>query len=80
MKSFCALLVVLFVALLVPSDLHAYLGPGAALSAFGALLALVASVVVGVFGFIWYPIKRIMRAMKRKSAPTESVPVDSTSS
>lgn len=43
----------------------AYLGPGAGLSAIGSLLALVLAVVVAIFGFLWYPVKRLMK--KRRS-------------
>lgn len=39
----------------------AYVGPGAGLSAIGAFLALVAGVFVAIAGFIWYPIKRLIR-------------------
>lgn len=54
---------------LLPSPAHAYIGPGAGLSAIGSLLALLAAAVVALFGFIWYPIKRALRALKggRKS-------------
>ena len=62
----------LLVAIL-PSDAHAYIGPGAGLSAFGALLALVATVIVAIFGFVWYPIKRLMRSLKRRQAGREAV-------
>ena len=58
---------------LVPSDGHAYIGPGAGLSAFGALLALVVTVIVAIFGFVWYPIKRLVRSMKRRRAQGETV-------
>ncbi len=48
----------------------AYIGPGAGLSAIGALLAIVAGLVVGVLGFVWYPIKRVLK--NRKTADEES--------
>ena len=54
--------------LLAPSVAHAYVGPGAGISAVGSLLALVAAVIVAIFGFLWFPIKRLMR--KKKAAPT----------
>ena len=41
----------------------AYVGPGAGLSAIGAFFALVAGVLVAIVGFIWYPIKRLIRWM-----------------
>lgn len=46
----------------------AYVGPGAGLSAIGAFLAVVAAVIVTLFGFIWYPIKRILRIKKKKES------------
>lgn len=64
----------LAVSMLVPSEAAAYIGPGAGLSAFGALIALVGAIIVGIFGFIWYPIKRVIRMLKAKSAP--QVPVE----
>jgi hypothetical protein len=44
----------------------AYIGPGAGLTAIGAFLALVLGVIVAFFGFLWYPVKRLLR--KRKVA------------
>ena len=48
----------------------AYIGPGAGLSAIGALLAIVAGLVIGVFGYVWYPIKRVLK--NRKTADEEA--------
>jgi hypothetical protein len=63
---------------LAPSNLYAYVGPGAGLSAFGALVSLVGGVFLGILGFIWYPIKRLIRAVKRRREPQpESLPADS---
>jgi hypothetical protein len=45
----------------------AYLGPGAGLSAIGAFLALIVGVIVAFFGFIWYPVKRLLRKGKTAS-------------
>ena len=59
------ILATILVAVL-PSNAEAYIGPGAGLSAFGALLALVVAVIVAVFGFVWYPIKRLTRSLKRR--------------
>jgi hypothetical protein len=39
----------------------AYVGPGAGLSAIGSVLALLAAIVAAIFGFLWYPIKRMLR-------------------
>jgi uncharacterized membrane protein YidH (DUF202 family) len=53
-------------AFLMPSTATAYVGPGAGLSAIGSLLALIAAVVLAVVGFLWYPLKRIMRKRKNR--------------
>ena len=45
----------------------AYIGPGAGLSAIGALIALVFAIIVAIFGFVWYPIRRIMKGRRRNS-------------
>ncbi len=44
----------------------AYIGPGGVLSAIGSFLALLAAVVLALFGFVWYPIKRVMRARRER--------------
>ena len=46
----------------------AYVGPGAGLSAIGAFLAILAGIVVAIVGFIWYPIKRLIRGVKRSAS------------
>jgi hypothetical protein len=38
----------------------AYLGPGAGLVAIGSFLALVVGVIAAFFGFLWYPVKRLL--------------------
>lgn len=48
----------------------AYIGPGAGISAIGAALALLAAVFFAIVGFVWYPVKRMMR--KRKAAQAEA--------
>ncbi|GGX67570.1 hypothetical protein GCM10007385_40900 [Tateyamaria omphalii] len=60
---------------LVPATAHAYVGPGAGLTAIGTMIALVAALVLAVVGFVWYPIKRMVRARKAKTdiqAPRET--------
>ena len=54
MKMFNALLQV-FALMLVSLSAHAYIGPGAGLTAIGAALALVGAILLGIVGFLWYP-------------------------
>jgi hypothetical protein len=52
------------VFLLWATPAFAYLGPGAGLAAIGAFLALILGVIVAFFGFLWYPVKRVLRRRK----------------
>ena len=56
---------------LTPVAAPAYIGPGAGLSAVGSLLALLGAVLLILVGFIWYPVKRIMRRRKAARAARE---------
>ncbi len=53
---------------LASSSAFAYVGPGAGISAFGALLGLLAALALVVFGFVWYPVKRLRRRLRAKAA------------
>jgi len=53
--------------LLVPALASAYVGPGAGLSAIGSVLALIGAVIMLIVGFLWYPIKRMLRKRKQSS-------------
>jgi len=55
--------------LLITTPAIAYVGPGAGLTAIGTLIALVGAVLLAIVGFLWYPIKRLMR----KKSPEEPV-------
>ncbi|MGI9450366.1 MAG: hypothetical protein ACR2QH_06995 [Geminicoccaceae bacterium] len=51
---------------LVPDTSHAYIGPGAGISAIGSLLALLAAILLAIVGFIWYPLKGFMKKRSKK--------------
>ena len=59
----------------------AYLGPGGGLTAIGAFLALIVGMIVAFFGFIWYPVKRLLRkrniANVSRSEPQQKPRADS---
>lgn len=55
----------IFIGSAVPA--YAYVGPGAGLTAIGAVLALFGAVLLAIVGFLWYPIKRL-RARRRERA------------
>ncbi len=58
-------LLICLMLLLAPVS-TAYVGPGAGLSAIGGALALIGALLLGIIGFFWYPIKRLMRKFKTK--------------
>ena len=57
----------------LPLVAQSYVGPGAGLSAIGTILALLGAVVLAVFGFLWYPIKRLL-ARRRERKQSRKVP------
>lgn len=61
-------LLIVALVLLMPSLAHAYIGPGAGITAIGSLLALVGAVLLAVIGFVWYPIKRLRRSRAKKAS------------
>ena len=57
-------------AFLLPMPAAAYIGPGAGLSAIGSLVALIGAFFLLLAGFVWYPVKRLLRG--RSGAAGES--------
>ena len=53
--------------LLLPGIAFAYIGPGAGLSVIGSILAFLAAIVVAIFGFLFFPIRRFLRNRKLKA-------------
>lgn len=49
---------------MLPIAAYAYVGPGAGLTAIGTMVALVAALILAVVGFVWYPVKRLLRPKK----------------
>lgn len=60
----------------LPVPAMAYVGPGAGLSAIGTLIAVIGAVLLAIVGFVWYPIKRLLKARKAPDAPDTPEPTD----
>lgn len=71
MRGIALLLLALIIAL-SPVDAFAYIGPGSGLSAIGSLLALVVAVLLALVGFVWFPVKRLLRLRKVKKVETDN--------
>jgi hypothetical protein len=61
-RFFAVLLGLVLLGCIVPDAAYAYGGPGSVISGIGALLAAVAAIVASIFGFLWYPLKRLLRS------------------
>jgi Ca2+/H+ antiporter len=59
------------VIVLVPDPAFAYGGPGSVISGIGAFLAAVAALLATLFGFIWFPLKRLYKSWTEEEAATE---------
>jgi hypothetical protein len=75
MQKYTARLLIVLPALFAASAAQAYIGPGAGLSAVGSALALLGAVLLMIVGFVWYPIKRLMK--RKKAAPESASSADS---
>lgn len=51
----------LYLALALPEPAQAYIGPGAGITAIGTVIALIGAILLAIVGFLWYPIKRLLR-------------------
>ena len=56
------------------ANAYAYIGPGAGLSAIGTVLALLATILVAIFGFVWFPLKRLIRKRKQSDEAELGLP------
>ena len=65
-----AIVAVAIAALTLATPAHAYVGPGAGLSAIGIVVGLISAVLLGVVGFIWYPVKRLLKLRRERAAQT----------
>ena len=54
----------------------AYIGPGAGISAIGTFFAVIGAVVLLIVGFLWYPVKRMLR--KKKEPAVQASITDSS--
>ena len=65
--------------LLLPALAHAYLGPGAGITAIGTVIALLGAILLAIIGFIWYPMKRMMKKNRPGvEPPVEGAPSESS--
>ncbi len=69
--------IILALVILTPGLAMAYIGPGTGLGAIAAFFALIAGVVLAIVGFLWYPLKRLLKKGD-KEVTTESQPIEAS--
>jgi hypothetical protein len=77
LRIFCAVLACGLVGFVGVAQ--AYVGPGAGLSAIGSLVALMGTIAVAILGFIWFPIKRLLKSLRKPKVAASVSPAPSTS-
>lgn len=73
-KSIRTIFTLLFIGiltLLIPETAYAYGGPGSVISGIGAFLAAIGTVIAAIFGFLWFPIKRLLTSSDEEEEPAE---------
>lgn len=61
----------LLILVLLPGMAFAYGGPGSVISGIGAFLAAVAALLATLFGFIWFPLKRLYKSWTEEETARE---------
>lgn len=56
---------------LMAGPAHAYIGPGAGLGAIGTVIAVIGAILLMIVGFLWYPIKRMLKRGKNSVEQNE---------
>ena len=64
------------VLVLAPGFAPAYVGPGVGLSALGSVLAFIGAVLLLIVGFLWYPIKRLLKRCSKPDAEDDTASGD----
>ena len=59
----------LLVSLLAPAPAWAYIGPGLGAGAVATVLAVLGSILLGIFSVIYYPIKRLLKKLRNAGRP-----------
>ena len=64
-RLFRAMALLLLAGVLAPAPAFAYIGPGLGAGAVAVTLGVLGSIVTGILGVIYYPIKRMIKKFKK---------------
>ncbi|MDH3691758.1 MAG: hypothetical protein OEU36_20135 [Gammaproteobacteria bacterium] len=65
------LIVLLSLMFLLVEDAAAYVGPGLGLGVIGVIFGVIATVLLGIIGLVWYPFKRLLKKKKLQKSEQE---------
>ena len=64
----------LFAFLMISSvSADAYIGPGLGLGTIGAVLGILAAIVLAIIGIVWYPLKRMIKKRRAQKQEAETM-------
>ena len=61
---------------LITTSSFAYLGPGVGGGVIAATIGIIVAIFAGLFGLVWFPIKRLLKKRKEKREQQEQDKVD----
>ena len=59
--------------IILPTQSHAYIGPGAGLGAIAVTVALILGIVLLIIGLVWYPLKRALKGKRAAEAEKDDL-------
>jgi hypothetical protein len=65
-RVLCGLAFLLLTGVIGPAPAFAYVGPGLGAGAVAVTLGVLGSIVTGILGVIYYPIKRVIKKLKKR--------------
>ena len=63
----------LIVTLLYVETVSAYVGPGLGVGVIGAVVGVIATVLLAILGIIWYPLKRLLKKSKPEKSQGDEI-------
>ncbi len=68
MSKLSVIIAVCASSMLVSPVAFGYVGPGLGAGVLGVILGLLASVLIAIFAVVWYPVKAILKRLRKQGA------------
>lgn len=59
-------ILILILIFTLTSPMYAYIGPGTSTGLIATILGIIGSILLAIFGILYYPIKRFLKNRKKK--------------